>query len=282
MVPTLVDTPPSGDDWSTEVKFDGWRCQIVIDAGGVRVFTKRGYDWTDKLVTIVEAAAAELQVSSAIIDGELVYPHESGRSDFHKLQEVVRSNSDSLIFMAFDLLHLDGEDRRGKPLTERRAPLHGIIRPGGRIQYSEALLGTPAELFALAEQLQLEGIVCKRKGSPYASGSSINWLKVKTFAETDLEILGVQRDPGKPVMALMGLPGTREYMGGAFVTFGRPKGDAFKVLVEANPGPPADIGRKVTGTVQWLRPGILGRVKHLRGEENLRHARLVDFGGTED
>ncbi len=75
MMPTLVDKPPSGNgDWLTEVKFDGWRCQIVIDASGVRVFTRRGFDWTDKLKIIAEAAAAEIRVTSAIIDGELVYP----------------------------------------------------------------------------------------------------------------------------------------------------------------------------------------------------------------
>ena len=68
---------------------------------------------------------------------------------------------------------------RPLPLIKRRVLLHQIIRAGGRIQYSEALLGTPAELFALAEQLELEDIVCKRKGSAYASGKTINWLKVK-------------------------------------------------------------------------------------------------------
>ena len=275
MMPTLVDNPPKGDDWSTEVKFDGWRCQIVIDTGGVRVFTRNGHDWTKQLKPIAEAAAAELDVFSAIIDGELVYPHESGRSDFQALQSVVRSQPETLIFMAFDLLHLNGEDRRELPLIKRRASLHGMIRPGGRIQFSEALLGTPAELFALAEQLELEGIVCKRKGSAYACGNTINWVKVKTFTETEYEMLGVQRDPGKPTMALMGEIGSREYIGGAFVTFGGPKSDEFKALVEANPGPPVDIGKKVTGTVQWLRPGIIGRVKHLRGEEMLRHAKLL-------
>ena len=77
---TLVDIPPKKGDWLTEVKFDGWRCQIVIDASGVRVFTRRGFDWTDKLKIIAEAAAAEIRVTSAIIDGELVYPHEVRRS----------------------------------------------------------------------------------------------------------------------------------------------------------------------------------------------------------
>ena len=147
MMPTLVDKPPSGNgDWLTEVKFDGWRCQIIID-GGVRVFTRRGFDWTDKLRIIADAAAAEIRVTSAIIDGELVYPHESGLSDFHALQAVVRSQSDKLLFMAFDLLHHDNEFLRAETVEDRRDRLYAFIRPGGRIQYSDSLQGTPTELF---------------------------------------------------------------------------------------------------------------------------------------
>ncbi len=71
------------------------------------------------------------------------------------------------------------------------------------------MLGTPAELFAAAERMGLEGIVCKRRGSPYRSGAPTDWLKVKCFVETELEILGVQRAPGKPTMALMGEIGSR-------------------------------------------------------------------------
>jgi bifunctional non-homologous end joining protein LigD len=78
MTPTLVEKPPVGDHWSTEVKFDGWRCQIAIDEAGVRVFTRRGHDWTRQLKIIADAAASEIQARSAIIDGELVYPQATG------------------------------------------------------------------------------------------------------------------------------------------------------------------------------------------------------------
>ena len=130
------------------MNFDGWRCQIIIDGGGVRVFTRRGFDWTDKLKIIAEAAAAEIRVTSAIIDGELVYPHESGFSVF--------SQSDKLLFMAFDLLHLDGEHFRAETVEDRRERLYALIRPGGRIQYSDSLQGTPADLFASVERMGLE------------------------------------------------------------------------------------------------------------------------------
>ena len=276
MIPTLVDTPPRDGDWSTEVKFDGWRVQVIIEQGGARVFTRRGHDWTDRLKIVAGAAAEELKLKSAIIDGELVYPHESGLSDFHALQAVVRSQSDRLVFMAFDLMHLDGHDLRAEPLQERRGRLEALIRPGGRIQYSDSLEGTPRELFSAAVRFGLEGIVCKRRGSAYRSGASTDWLKVKTFVESELEILGVMRQAGKPTMALMGEIGTRRYVGSAFVTFGRPASDRFWALVEANRGaPPPGMQDKAKDPVQWLKPGIVGRVRHLRGEAKLRHARLM-------
>ena len=286
MMPTLVDKPPAKGDWSVEVKFDGWRCQIVIDENGARVFTRRGHDWTVGLKIIADAALNELiqmngmkKVRSAIIDGELVYPHQSGRSDFHALQAVVRSQSDKLLFMAFDLLHINGEDLRGHALEERRDRLRGLIPAGGRIQFSEALEGAPAALYAAAERMALEGIVCKRRGSPYRSGNAFDWLKVTCFVETELELLGVQREPGKSTIALMGAPGTRNYVGSAFVTFGRPASEAFWALVETNLGPPPpSFKARPSDRVQWLMPGVIGRVRHLRNEEKLRHATLVSVG----
>ena len=71
-VPTLVDKPPRDGDWSTEVKFDGWRVQIIIEQGGARFFTRRGHDWTDRLKIVARAAAEELKLQSAIIDGERI------------------------------------------------------------------------------------------------------------------------------------------------------------------------------------------------------------------
>ncbi len=100
-------------------------------------------------------------------------------------------------FLAFDLLHLNGEDLRSEPVEERRDRLSLHIPAGGRIQFSDSLQGTPTQLFASVERMNLEGIVCKRPGSTYVSGPTTNWLRVKTFTESELEILGVQHEPGK-------------------------------------------------------------------------------------
>ena len=163
--------------------------------------------------------------------------------------------------MAFDLLHFAQDDLRNLPIEDRRHVLENLILPNGKIQFSEALTGSPDFLFAAAEEAGLEGIVCKRLGSPYRSGNSTYWLKVKCFMESDLELLGVQRETGKPTMALMGEFGTREYVGTAFVTFGRPLREEFNALVEANTESksklPPNLERKSKEPVQWLRPASL-------------------------
>jgi bifunctional non-homologous end joining protein LigD len=128
LLPTLVEKPPEGDEWIHEVKFDGYRSQIVIDDAGVRIFTRNGLDWTAKYRDLVEAAK-QLPVTSAIIDGEIVVLNEAGLSDFGALRKAINRRQHDLYFVAFDLLHLDGHDLRDMALEERREILHALIQP---------------------------------------------------------------------------------------------------------------------------------------------------------
>ena len=77
LMPTLVEKPPDGEGWIHEVKFDGYRSQIIIDEADVRTFTRRGLDWTAKYRDLVEAAKS-LNVQSAIIDGEIIVLNDKG------------------------------------------------------------------------------------------------------------------------------------------------------------------------------------------------------------
>ena len=89
LLPTLVEKPPEGGDWIHEVKFDGYRSQIVKDADGVRVFTRRGLDWTAKCRDIASAASELEEVQSAIIDGEIIVLNDAGMSDFAALRKAI-------------------------------------------------------------------------------------------------------------------------------------------------------------------------------------------------
>lgn len=128
MMPTLVAKPPQGDDWMHEAKFDGYRSQIIIEGAGVRIFTRRGLDWTAKYRDLVEAAKG-LNVQNGIIDGEVVVLNEAGLSDFAALRKAITRRQHDLYFVAFDLLHLNGHDLRDMVLEDRRGPSSTVTLP---------------------------------------------------------------------------------------------------------------------------------------------------------
>jgi ATP-dependent DNA ligase len=113
-----VDQPPEGKHWIHEIKHDGYRSQVVIERGQVRVFSRNGYDWSDRYPGIVRAAA-RLPCKSAIIDGEAVVQDENGVSNFEALGSAIRARSANILVYAFDLLHIDGKDLRRQTLSER-------------------------------------------------------------------------------------------------------------------------------------------------------------------
>src|SRR6478609_1292757 len=137
-----VEKPPEGKHWIHEIKHDGYRSQVVIERGQVRVFSRNGHDWSDRYPSIVRAAAS-LRCKSAIIDGEAIVQDGDGASDFEALSSAMRRQPHSIILYAFDLLHLDGKDLRQQTLTERRAVLKNLIGDDAhsRIQFSDEFDG---------------------------------------------------------------------------------------------------------------------------------------------
>jgi bifunctional non-homologous end joining protein LigD len=275
MEPELVDVPPEGDDWSHEIKFDGYRSQIIIDHD-VRIFTRNGHNWTMKYRSLV-GAAKRLGVESAIIDGEIVVLNEAGLSDFGELRKAITRRQQDLYFVAFDLLHLNGHDLRQMALDDRREILENLIQPDDRIQFSQALPGDAKAIFELIDKAGIEGMVSKRRDSKYRGGRSTNWLKIKSYTIDEYDLLGVEREGGKPAFALMADRQTGKYVG---INSSRAIRERLWKRVQEHAGP-APKGMKRPAT-QWVKPGLIGRVKHLRGEEDLRHASLQDFREVDD
>ena len=120
---------------------------------------------------------ASLAAESALIDGEAVALRPDGHSDFATLR--TKAGSARACLVAFDLLNLNGEDIRQRPLEERRAALSPLVAGVDGILFSDALVADGALVFAKACELGLEGIVSKRAGSRYSSGNSRQWLKSK-------------------------------------------------------------------------------------------------------
>ena len=172
--PTLVAAPPAGPGWLHEMKHDGFRILARKQGERVEVWSRRGALFNDKFPRIAEAVSA-LPVDNALIDGEAVVFKPDGHSDFAGLS--TKAGGEQASFVAFDLLSLDADDLRQRPLEERRAALSQLVAGVVGVVFSEALATEGAIVFAHACKLGLEGIVSKRAGSRYRSGTTRNWLK---------------------------------------------------------------------------------------------------------
>lgn len=186
---TLRDAPPEGAGWQHEAKFDGYRCVIAVGKGGVRLFSRNGKDWSDRFGTLCEPAAA-LECGSALIDGEVIAG--AGGGDFSTLQKALKTG-DALTCYLFDILALDGKDLTGKPLSERRKALEGLMEgqpPRGPLRLSPVIEGDGAAALAAMCEAGGEGIVSKRTDAPYRSGRSKSWIKSKCIRRAEFVVAG--------------------------------------------------------------------------------------------
>jgi bifunctional non-homologous end joining protein LigD len=177
--PTLVAKPPTGPEWVHEVKHDGYRLLARKQAGRVTLWSRHATDLTDRFPRIAKAIRS-LPADDVVLDGEAVVFRPDGHSDFAALR--TNRGADAARLVAFDLLDIDGEDRRKLPLEVRRAELDALVAGIDAIMFSEAIEAEGAVVFAKACETGLEGIVSKRLGGAYWSGRVRNWVKVKNPA----------------------------------------------------------------------------------------------------
>jgi bifunctional non-homologous end joining protein LigD len=176
-IPTRAAKPPAGPDWVHEIKHDGYRLLVRRDGEAVRLFTRRGYDWSTRYPAIA-CTASLLRARSFTLDGEAVVCGPDGVAIFDALHR--RGTVGEAMLYASDLLELDGEDLRALPLVDRKkrlARLLGRRRLG--IVLSAHTADDGATIFQQACKMGLEGIVSKRLSAPYRSGRSRDWLKIK-------------------------------------------------------------------------------------------------------
>jgi bifunctional non-homologous end joining protein LigD len=199
--PILRDRAPEGPGWLHEIKIDGYRAQLHIRHGRITVYSRSGYNWTDQFRQIADAAEA-LNADEVIIDGEATVYGNTGLPDFEALRrELAKKHSDRLLYLAFDLLYLDGYDLRGAPLIERKRLLQDVLaKQPPKILYVEHFEMDDGEaVYRHACKLKLEGIVSKRLDSPYRSGRQEIWLKLKcTKSDTFPIIAFVEKLGARP------------------------------------------------------------------------------------
>ncbi len=170
---------PQGADWSYEIKLDGYRALAIKTGGKVQLRSRNDNDFTERYSSI--AAALRAMPDETVLDGEMAALDEDGRPSFNLLQNYGSSKA-PLVFFVFDLLILKGRNVMTEPLCQRRTLLEGEVLPklAEPIRYSPALEASLPDLIASIKAAGLEGLVAKRKNSPYEPGQrSGAWQKMR-------------------------------------------------------------------------------------------------------
>ncbi len=185
----LVKKAPDGPDWLHEIKLDGYRMHTRLDAGRVKIITRRGNDWTQKYPAIANAIAG-LRARDAYLDGELCGVLPDGKTAFNLIQNATNAGQGSLVFFVFDLLFLDGEDIRDLPLVDRKVRLEALLVGAPEsLRYNDHQIGQGPAFHRLACEHGLEGIVSKRIDGRYEPGRR-TWLKTKCLNREEFVVVG--------------------------------------------------------------------------------------------
>ena len=187
-----AEAPPDGAGWLHELKLDGYRMQARKSGVQVQLLTRSGLDWTYRIPAVAEAVA-KLGARELTLDGEVVVLASDGTTNFADLQASFQEGAKNpLTFFCFDLLHAEGHNPRGLPLTERKELLAEVMATGDgdTVRLSEHIASHGAEMFHRACELHAEGIVSKRADAPYRSGRSRDWVKSKCLLEQEFVVGG--------------------------------------------------------------------------------------------
>jgi len=287
MLATIGDHPFSDPNWLFEIKWDGVRALAWITDGTLTLRSRTGQDFTKRypeLLSLPKAIAAH----DAILDGEIVALDAKGHSNFERLQERmhVRAPSDNLVstvpavYYVFDLLYCDGYDLRQAPLFERKQLLQRLLHSSERFRYSDHQLEHGKELFELARENDLEGIVAKRATSPYVSDRSPNWVKLRVTKTVDAVVGGwtAARTDAIPFGSLLlGLYEGKKlrFIGHVGSGFGEKRLDELAdklrdLQASACPFDPVPVTNEKPN---WVSPVLVARVKFSgwTNERSLRH-----------
>ena len=196
MLATLAADVPTGEGWVFEVKWDGFRAIATIRGGNVDLRSRNDKSFVDRFPTVVRTLERALRTPDCVLDGEVVAVGEDGRATFSAMQQ--GKEGTTYVYVAFDLLEVEGTPLIDLPLTERRERLAELVDTRQRgIQISETFDDGPA-LYEAAQQQRFEGIMAKRADSPYEPGRRTrNWLKLKTQGRQELVIAGYTKGQGR-------------------------------------------------------------------------------------
>ncbi len=285
---TLADKVPSGEKWIHEIKLDGYRIAARIEAGKVRMLTRKGLDWTPKFAAIAEPLR-EFGFGSAMVDGEVVVESDAGISVFGLLQEdLAEGRLDRMVYYVFDILYYEGTDLQGVKLLDRKEFLRQVfeaVGPDARIRFAEHLTENGQEMLDHACRLGLEGTISKRKDLPYKSGRTDAWVKNKCTHEQEFVVVGYVPSSAVPgaigSLALAYYNDSKElvYVGRVGTGFSQRvakelAGEVKKIEVKKQPAFANELLPEAIRGTKWIEPNLVVEVEYRSKTQEgiLRHS----------
>ncbi len=191
MLAERCEALPSDMGWVYELKYDGHRTLGFVEGGKTVLKTRNGHDCTATFLAAAEALSEALPNRAAVVDGEMVVAGKNGVPDFSALQAYAKGGKkEGLCYVLFDLLALDGEDLRDRPLTERKQKLKALFKTfPPALAYSEHTPRMTKRGVEAIRKRGMEGIVAKRAGSAYTAGKNGDWRKLK-FRNSEEFVIG--------------------------------------------------------------------------------------------
>lgn len=205
MLAESIEQPFDGAEWLFEIKWDGYRAIAFIENGKVRLVSRNQNELTGRYPELKDTPQF-VKAKSAILDGEVVALDEQGRASFSLMQQrtgfrpggkrAAAKADVPVLYYAFDLLYLDGEDWRKMPVEERKRKLASILLPGDALRFSDHYEEHGKALFEIARNKGLEGVVAKHRGSHYEERRSSEWLKIKIRHRLEAVVGGFTQPEG--------------------------------------------------------------------------------------
>jgi bifunctional non-homologous end joining protein LigD len=293
MAARVVDALPEGPEWMYEVKFDGYRALLIKDGSRVQVRSRNDKDLTGTYAGVA-SAAHRLRAEQAVVDGEIVAVDAHGRPSFQALQHRGAHPGHTVVFYAFDLLHLNGNDLMDSPLEQRRAVLPAVLDESG-ILLSAELPGAAKQVIEAVQGLGLEGVIAKRKRSRYVPGErTASWLKLKLDRQQEFVIGGYRPGPNGIDALLVGFHEGRDLHFAGKVRAGftphlrrqvfpelKPLHSARCPFVDLPNSKTSHWGGGVTAEqmaeMQWLKPKLVAQIRFVEwtADGHLRHAAFL-------
>ncbi|MCM3922291.1 non-homologous end-joining DNA ligase [Frankia sp. AiPs1] len=291
MLAVAATAPPGGDDWAYEVKWDGVRTLAFVDGGRARLRSRSGLDVTDVFPEL-RALGPAFGATQVILDGEIVAFGPAGTPDFELLSHRVHIATPAMArraaatipvrYLVFDLLFLDGHSLVAQPYSRRRALLAEQAERG-RLRLSEELVGTGDEVMAASSAAGLEGVVAKRRSSPYQAGRrSADWVKVRHVRRQSVLVGGWEPGTGRrtdrigALLVGVATPAGPRYAGQVGTGFSEATLDRLAALLAPlrRPDPPLrDVPAAVASGAVWVDPELIAEVEFTSwtADGRLRH-----------